>query len=147
MWQAFPVRAVDTKYLPSHAGAELDASYHELFSRPVFSIPFRLSLFFYLSMVVCCRRLFASFSVQCSCDCLQSLLPLGVWPSNSREDFDIPLEWKASTLKRYENPPPYRKLKVWLRQFLLHSLYLVDYSKYCFCFLFPNAEIRFCWLL
>ncbi|CAM9948270.1 unnamed protein product, partial [Laminaria digitata] len=41
----------------------------------------------------------------------RSLLPLGVWPSNHREDFDLPPEWKASTLKRYEHPPTYRKLK------------------------------------
>ena len=42
----------------------------------------------------------------------KSLLPLGVWPSNEREEFDLPPEWKTNALKRYEHPPPYRRLKV-----------------------------------
>lgn len=40
-------------------------------------------------------------------------MPLGIWPSSDdTEEFDLAPEWKASLLKRYENPPPYRKLKV-----------------------------------
>lgn len=54
---------------------------------------------------------------------VQSLLPLGIWPSSDEGDaFDIAPEWKASLLKRYANPSAYRKLKVgvvprrrWLR--------------------------------
>ncbi|CAM9344738.1 unnamed protein product, partial [Ectocarpus sp. 4 AP-2014] len=65
----------------------------------------------------------------------KSLLPLGIWPSSGEsEAFDIAPEWKASLLKRYENPPPYRKLKANLYEdSSLKGLVPVDEIPLCNC--------------
>ncbi|CAB1102143.1 unnamed protein product [Ectocarpus sp. CCAP 1310/34] len=65
----------------------------------------------------------------------KSLLPLGIWPSSSESGaFDIAPEWKASLLKRYENPPPYRKLKANLYEdSSLKGLVPVDEIPLCNC--------------
>ncbi|CAM9246781.1 unnamed protein product [Ectocarpus sp. 6 AP-2014] len=65
----------------------------------------------------------------------KSLLPLGIWPSSGeRKAFDIAPEWKASLLKRYENPPPYRKLKANLYEdSSLKGLVPVDEIPLCNC--------------
>lgn len=44
----------------------------------------------------------------------QAMVPLGIWPCPNKDEFDLPSEWKAAALKRYETPVPYRKLKVGL---------------------------------
>ncbi|CAN0081555.1 unnamed protein product, partial [Ectocarpus fasciculatus] len=64
-----------------------------------------------------------------------SLLPLGIWPSSGEsETFDLAPEWKASLLKRYANPPPYRKLKANLYEdSSLKGLVPVDEIPLCNC--------------
>ncbi|CAM9108891.1 unnamed protein product, partial [Discosporangium mesarthrocarpum] len=64
----------------------------------------------------------------------KSLVPLGVWPSGERWLFDLPYEWKASALKRIEQPPPYRKLKANLYPSpAMRGLVPVDEVPLCHC--------------